>query len=439
MSIRIPITPHRILLALEGRVWFVVGGVSLWVALEIGYRLFVQPLYDYSGFSLEFNLVKYLEAWGLYGALLLLSPRQLLRPSDYFMTFLLFGLLSPLLIFYSLANQPREHLYIVILGVLIIDIARRGKKIRIPTIKGGRSLTISLLVAGAGIVSVWFIISGGVGSLNFDLTKVYEFRREVGSSINVGLMSYVNIWAYKVFGPGLLAIALWKKHYLLAVCVVALHVFWFGVSSNKSVLFYPFLVFFLWFWFGRTRALSIVPLAMTGIVAAALMLYFLTDHLLFASMFIRRVFFVIADNTFYYYDFFSQNEFVFWSNSITASIIDYPYHINYAELIGESRGTESHVNNTFLATGYMHAGIPGIVFYSVVAGMLFRVIDGVAAAGIPVWVAVAVLIVPSRSLLLSADLPTALLTHGIGIGIIVLLLLRKRDESSGKSPLLCVK
>ena len=421
-------TLTRTLEKLEHRRWFVLGGMALWLALELGYRLYVSPVHGYSGFVLELNVIKYVEAWLIYIFLLFWAPAQLRRPSDYFINFLLFGLMAPLLVFYGLADQAREHLYIVLLGYALVDITRRGSVIRLPVLREGPFLAIWAIVAGALGVSFWFLWSGGAGFFNLDLTAVYDYRRDVGEVIGKGPMGYVNTWAYKVFGPALLAIALWKRHFWLAGLVFLLHLYWFGVSSHKSVLFYPFLVLFLWVWFRRTRALSVVPFAMAGVVITVLLVYLVADYGFPASMFIRRVFFVIANNTFYYYEFFSDNELVCWSNSVLSRVLEYPYDLNPARLIGDSRGTESHVNNTFLSTGYMHAGVWGIVFYGILAGFIFRLVDSVSASGVPIWVAIAVLIVPSRSLLLSADLPTALLTHGIGVGLLILLLLRSNNK-----------
>jgi len=237
-------------------------------------------------------------------------------------------------------------------------------------------------------------------------------------------MGYLNVWATKIFGPVLLALALWRKNYLLAGFVFGLHVIWFGISSHKSVLFYPFLVTFLWVWFRKTRALSLIPLSMSLVVTATFLFYIFYEEIFLGSMFIRRVFFVPAKLTFDYYEFFSINPFVYWSNSITSYFIDYPYTMNTALLIGDYLGTEANANNSFLATGYSHAGIPGMIFYGVLVGLLFRLIDSLARNGVPVWVAVATMIVPSQALLTSADLPTALLTHGIGMSLVILFLLR---------------
>lgn len=422
-------TVISVLKTLEHRGWFILGGVALWLALELGYRLYTSPVHSYSGFILELNVIKYVEAWLIYLFLLFWAPAQLRRPSDYFVSFLLFGLMTPLLIFYGLADQSREHLYIVLLGYALVDIFRRGPVLRLPVLREGPFLGIVVAVVGALVVSLWLFWSGGAGFFNLDLTAVYDYRRDVGAVINEGVMGYVNTWAYKVFGPVLLAVALWRRNWWLAGLVFTLHVYWFGVSSHKSVLLFPFLVLFTWVWFRRTKALSVVPFIMTGVVVSTLLVYLISDYGFPASMFIHRAFFIISNNTFYYYEFFSENNLVYWSNSVLSYFLEYSYDMSPARVIGDSRGTESHVNNTFLATGYMHAGVWGIVLYGILAGLIFRLVDNVSASGVPVWVAIAVLIVPSRALLFDADLPTALLTHGIAVALLILLLLRTGDRA----------
>lgn len=211
---------------------------------------------------------------------------------------------------------------------------------------------------------------------------------------------------------------------------MGLHVFWFGVSAHKAVLFYPLLIIFLWLWLARTNALSLIPLAFVSVLGISLLIFYVFDHGLIPSMFVRRAFFVPANNLFDYYHFFDKHQFVFWSNSITAKFIHYPYELMPADLIGSERGTDSHVNNSFLSTGYMHAGVFGVFVYAVIVGLLFRLMDSISNNNVPNWVAVSVLIVPSRSLLLSADLPTALLTHGIGVSIIIIFLLNAKRSYS---------
>jgi hypothetical protein len=312
----------------------------------------------------------------------------------------------------------------------MIMIFRTGRPFKIPIIKYGRLLACVIMALSAAIVTFWMIISGGLSYFNLDLTAVYDFRRVVGDVLYRGPMAYLIVWATKVFGPTLLALSLWRRKYWLSLIIFCLHVIWFGISSHKSVLFYPLLVVFLWQWFQYSRALSLIPIALTGVVLASFSLYILFSEIFLGSLFIRRVFFVPAHLTFVYYEFFSSRDFVYWSSSFTSWFIEYKYEMSTSREIGAYLGTSANANNSFLSTGYMHAGIPGIILYGVLVGLLFRLIDSLSSKGIPLWLAIASVIVPSQSLLTSVDLPTALLTHGFGTSIVILLLLRSAISQS---------
>jgi hypothetical protein len=169
---------------------------------------------------------------------------------------------------------------------------------------------------------------------------------------------------------------------------------------------------------------------MSFVVVISYLTFLILDQLLLGSLFIRRVYFVPSYLTFVYYDFFSNNDFIYWSNSFGAAFSDYSYSISPAKVIGEYIDTEANANNSFLSTGYMHAGIAGIGLYGVIIGFLFRVIDSIAASGVPPWVAISILIVPSQSMLISADLPTSLLTHGFGVAVLILFLMRSLTDRS---------
>lgn len=409
---------------LSSRFVFIASLVVFRVALDILYYSFVSPEYSYSGFLWSPEPVKYVESWLLYCVFMVILSHKLRRPSDCFILMMFVGVLAPLLSFYGLANQDRFHLYLVLFGYLLIVLFSRGRPIRLPMIRGGRVLALTTSFLLTALVLFWLIYSGGLSCFNLDVSKVYEYRRVVGPQTNIGVFAYLNIWVFKVFNPILFAWALYKRRYGLAVGVLLLQVVFFGISSHKSVLFYPIVILFVYYYFSWTRALSIVPLGIVAVFLISGICWFAIDWIMPVSMFVRRVFFVVAKNTFDYYTFFSTHELVFWSSSFLSSVIEYPYHINPARLIGEWQGTEASVNNTFLSTGYMHAGSYGIVLYGVLAGLLFRFIDSLAGKGLPQWLVLAVCITPIFSLISSADFPTALLTHGIGVAVLMLFLIR---------------
>ena len=88
-------------------------------------------------------------------------------------------------------------------------------------------------------------------------------------------------------------------------------------------------------------------------------------------------------------------------------------------MIGAYRETESHANSSFLSTGYMHAGIIGVLFYSIIFSLILRLFDSIAYNQKFIWISVAIVIIPIRSMISGADLPTALLTHGVFISLVL--------------------
>ena len=140
------------------------------------------------------------------------------------------------------------------------------------------------------------------------------------------------------------------------------------------------------------------------------------------SMFIRRVFFVPAQLSFDYFEFFNKNELVLWSNSILSNVKNYPYQLSIPKLIGEYNGSGSSANNGFISSGFSHWGYYGVIFYSLLFGLILRILDYASYYGLPIWFVLAMTITPLRDALISSDLFTTLLTHGLLVALFLLLL-----------------
>ena len=76
----------------------------------------------------------------------------------------------------------------------------------------------------------------------------------------------------------------------------------------------------------------------------------------------------------------------------------------------------------------MHAGILGVVFYSIILGIIYSYIDNLRNYNIPNWVIICALINPIRIILLSADVLTAFLTHGLFLSLVFITLFRKSNK-----------
>jgi hypothetical protein len=356
----------------------------------------------------------------LTGALALMLPRLIQRPSDFFIIILATGLIIPMLSFYGLSEQSRFALYCVIGCFTFINLFRLGASFKIKRIKQGGALfkvSSSLIIL---IVVFWIVAQGSLANFSLSFSDVYDLRDGAAGALMTGVGAYFPIWLSKVIGPTLIAYFYWRDSKSGILSVFLLHVFLFGMLKHKAMLFYPLLMLFTCYWLSRNPTSHYLLFAFCSVISASLVSFLVWDNVILSSFFVRRAFFSAAINTFEYYSFFSENVKTYWSNSsLTLGLMKYPYHFSPGELIGESRGTGSNANNSFLSTGYMHAGIVGLAIYSVTAALLFRLIDSLSIEGVPIWLHLAPFVVSIRALLLSTDLPTAILTHGVGLAILL--------------------
>jgi hypothetical protein len=432
---------HRggLLRLIEGRWWLYPLGVVFRLLLELAYKDFVVPVYGSSGFVMFENSEKYLESWLLYLGLLVLLPSRARRPSDFLICLAFFAYLAPLLVFYGFADASRFALYCVLTQYGLMSLLRLGRPVRLPSIKHGSATASWVVVGGIVVATGWMIGSGALATFNLSLDAVYAFREDASTTLNVGILSYVIVWVTTVCGPIALMLALRDRRRMLALVIVLLHVFWFGVTSHKAVLFYPALVVFLHFLFKRSRALSLIPLGMSFAVFVSLISYYATDSLFLSGLFARRVFFVPSHLTFTYYEFFELNPFVYWSNSFLSGVFDFPYEESVSLVIGKYLNEpNASANNSFFSTGYMQAGLLGVVAYGLLAGILLKFLDSLVTREVPIWMSLSVVIVPFYVVFTSADLTTALLTHGLGFALFMLYLMkppaRLNKMDSGLTP-----
>ena len=97
----------------------------------------------------------------------------------------------------------------VLSSFVILYIVIHCPKIRFPKLLKGEFVAIILSICTLVALFFWITIRGGFNFLNFNLLRVYEFRREVAAVVFPGLLSYLSIWYAKVINIVLL-VYLWK-------------------------------------------------------------------------------------------------------------------------------------------------------------------------------------------------------------------------------------
>lgn len=421
---------------LSSKIVFFISLLLFRISLDFCYIVFVNKYYAGTGFGFDFSTTNYVFSWFLYLICFLMTNYRIKNVSDYFFITALLNIIAPLTSLYGLNSTSVYPLLISAVSLFFIYCIVNTKSIKLssfPYIKRGENIAVVVSTALVFFLVIWYFLSGAATNLNFDFYKVYKYRSENAMLANIGILAYLNNWVIQVFNVFLLCWFLHKRTFYLFILFFAIQTFFYGVSSHKSVLFFPFLITGIWFYFRKSNLSIILPIMFSVLIIASYISFLLSGDLMLPSMFIRRVFFVPAQLTTAYFDYFTQHPHIIWSNSILSNFINYPYDLPVGRVIGNYQGSGASANNGFISSGFAHAGLLGVLIYSILLGCILKFINWITTSGIPLWFAIAVTIVPLRSLLISSDLLTVMLTHGLLVSLFLLILIRKKPENNIKN------
>lgn len=419
----------KLLQSLETRYFFYIVAILFRIILDISYITFQHPVYAYTGFTLNISGKNYIVSWIFTLLTIMISPHLLNKVSDYFIVTFCFVTLLPIYTLYGLNSDFSYFTVLVnfssflwIVYSLRLKVFKKG--FSIPFIKNGQKILQSLCSIMVVYLVLWYIVSGAVSNFNLDFSKVYEFRTLNSSLTNIGILTYLNGWVYKVFNLTLITYALYKRKKVLFIILLTVQLFFYGVSAHKAVLFTPLIIVSIYFYFTRTKSLATMPLALLLISFFCLYSYLYLANIIPGALIINRVLFIPNYLTFIYFDFFSNNSFSYWSDSFNILLAPvYPEGI--PSTIGKYLGTDEFANNGYISSGYAQAGLYGIVFYNFLITLILKLIDQLAKDTGVLWLTLCIVITPLRTLIMSADLMTTLLTHGLFLSILMLILIRK--------------
>ena len=397
--------------------------------LDLSYVIIISPIFSYAGFTYSPSPSNYALSWVLLLFSFSLIRQNLTKVSDYFFFLAIMSVFMPITTLYGFDSDRDVIVVLIVLASLsLVHWVTDAKFVsfrQLPEVRYGVSVVVLISSIFVTFLIAWYYTSGV--DLNLNFTKVYEFRRPNAELASGGILSYTNNWTYKVFSVTLFAIALLYKRYVLLVFIFLIQVYFYAASAHKSVFFLPIMILGI-FYYVRSdyRAISL-SLVFSSLIIFSIFSYFMAGDIIISSLFSRRVFFVPAHATFTYFEFFKDNPNVYWSNSFLSPFLHYPYDLQVPQVIGRYLGNaELSANNGYIPSGYAHAGLLGVIFYSLILGLILKLINDFTINRLPLWFAVALSIVPLRSVLTASDLTVVIVTHGLFIVLIIIFLLRSK-------------
>jgi len=283
-----------------------------------------------------------------------------------------------------------------------------------------RIVLVFFLVLLSAYVYGALIVAGGLGRLSFDLAKVYDVRDEFIEGL-APLEGYFVPWQGLVLNPALMLAALKRRSLLLGAVALGLQTLLFGMTGFRAFLLMPGLLLGMYA-IGARRQLTALGLAgMLLLVGLALLLYVWLDIPQIPALLVDRVIIIPAEIHFWYYDFFGVhgNAPLQLSQSVFSLITTTHYQAPIAEVIGwKYMGVTAWANVGLFADAFANFGFAGCAVFAALFALVLKTLDA-ASRATDARVAAALIAVQAFQLV-NGGLLTTLLTHGLGIAILIL-------------------
>lgn len=394
------------------------------------YSTYVVTIYGYAGFKDALNINK-----AIISLFLILSAFTLLRnnglPSYFFLNIIITLTITPSLVIFSGSDLP--YSFVAVTWIAFAILAMVVRFIRLRRI-GTKCITATLmlrLLAGLSLLLIasYFALGGG-RFINFDLTRVYDFRRDAMANLPQVYGYLMSNFSKAIIPAGIVLSFMYRKWVLLLVFILS-SVMLFALSSNKSPLFIPVVVIFVYWFAQHPKVIDLTLLGLISVVVIGGLDFYLSQTGAgdFAGwvgdLLVRRALLVTSLLNWSYYDFFSVHPKVYWAESkFTLGLIDSSYDVGIAELIGrEVFGKVMHANTGWIGSGMANAGYLGVGLYSVLIALFLSLFDAYAKK-LGNSLVVSVFLISVMTAAAGSDFTAVLLTHGFLLLLIIVTLLK---------------
>ncbi|MBF7071676.1 O-antigen polymerase [Aliarcobacter butzleri] len=377
----------------------------------------------------NFYLFNYLIGWILaLNIFLFLEYKKDIKIYPIFLMLYVFYIL-PNIVYYSFENLSLKFLIFILAPYIVILLLVKNFDLKIDN-KLKLNVDIKYLIYFSiifALVTLFHLIWTTNGDFVLDFRKVYQFREKYDISNN-GIWGYLNNWV-KIFVLFLFAYALYTKRYFLAVFSILIMFSFYIFTGNKSTFVSLFIVLFFYILYKIKWNTSTILFFFIFLFGSIVIFAKTTGEIWLISIAIRRALYVPAVLNFAYFEFFSKNEFIYWSNSILKYFFEYPYDKNFPFLIGEYlKKPDTYANTGFIAVSFAHAGLWGIVFYTILASVIMNIINYFIVDKMK-FIQFSIILLPIFTFFTVTDLTTTILTHGLLVSILLIIFIYSTKDN----------
>lgn len=422
----------------KARLLLVMCALVYTLAVIWSYVHVISPHFAYIGYTArEVPLRALLTAIFLAVVPSVWMPSSLGRPSHivHWILYLLVFVPSLIVPLYALNFEIARYLLLwasLLMALAALRIMSILPLLSLPRVSMTSSSFWTLVALLSCTSYIWIIFVFGLQFNIVALTEVYDLRAEYRAELAAGsgMVAYAIGWQANILNPLLISYGMIKKKLLLVFTGILGQLFIFSITGFKGVLFSAFLLFALWIALRLSRGGRYIGLSMLGGATSVIMVACVLDSLrgtiFFSSLFIRRLIDTPGLLTGFYFEFFSEQPKALLGHSILGPFVDYPYSASPPFIIGTLYfgNPETSANANVWADGFANFGYLGFFMFTLLLGMVLWVFDSLSR-GVDYRLACLLLGVPAITLSNTALL-TSLLTHGIGLALLLMYLLPRK-------------
>jgi hypothetical protein len=410
--------------------------------LQLTYREFVHPLYEYFGMGWYAPSAPLLAlTWMLNLSAAFFMPVRYERPSQFFLVLQFLVIFVPATVVCFSSSLPvveSDRLVAMVAAMYVglgVQLAGSYASARFspPEMRGSTAPGTVLWLCGLASIAVllpaFYVLKeifqfSSLDSLNWQRDRID--KASLGAFLRYGL-----VWQAMVFFPILFASGLMlrgRRRWLAIGCCLVGYVLLFGLTATKTVLFAPAIIVGIFILLGDRKIpiVSFLSLCLTILICVPYLLGWVnlepSQTLKYVNVVNFRTFAVPHLLYVQYLDFFSDHPLTYGSHvKLINSLVEYPYSEQVLKIIGEYYYPGSKMNanaGMWAQDGLAGFGVPGIVLISCVLSIVMMALDFAARGHDKRWVGTSLAMV--ILFLCNASLFTTILTGGLGLIIVIL-------------------
>lgn len=258
----------------------------------------------------------------------------------------------------------------------------------------------------------------GIGSNfnpGFHFESVYERRAEFYTWLGGGALNYLYSWSAYVFSIYLIFV---PRAVVFNIIGVLYMIFLYSSSGDKIYLFVSIVVGFIQY-VTKIRRPEFIPMAMALVCGMSLILYGSGE--IWVSSLVHRFLSIPADISFKFVDTFGSDP-LFYSYSWLSSFVKYGFSDVPSKLVGDLYYTlGDNATASFLVDSYVNLGFFGLPMFVLFFVIVTQVVNNNHYS---------IMILPTFIQIIDTPLPTALLTGGGGLSLLIYLILSRGGKAS---------